>query len=197
MAWIKDLVDPKTRAWEEFYRNRWQHDKVVAQHARRQLHRRLLVEDPRQGRHRHLGDAGARLSAARERACRRTSRAAASAGISYSWYLYSPMRVKYPYVRGALLDLWREAQGDARGPGRGLGVDRRRRDEARALPAGPRQGRLPARDVGRGARDHRRREHLHDQEARPGPHRRLLADSGDVDAQLRRRARASCSSSAA
>ena len=29
MKWIKDLVSPQTRAWEEFYRNRWQHDKVV------------------------------------------------------------------------------------------------------------------------------------------------------------------------
>ena len=31
-------------------------------------------------------------------------------GISYSWYLYSPLRVKYPYIRGALVDLWREAR---------------------------------------------------------------------------------------
>jgi nitrate reductase alpha subunit len=30
-------------------------------------------------------------------------------GISYSWYLYSPLRVKYPYVRGTLLDLWQES----------------------------------------------------------------------------------------
>ena len=26
---IQDSVEPKTRAWEEFYRNRWQYDKVV------------------------------------------------------------------------------------------------------------------------------------------------------------------------
>ena len=31
-------------------------------------------------------------------------------GISCSWYLYSPLRVKYPYIRGALLDLWRQAK---------------------------------------------------------------------------------------
>ncbi|MFI5105359.1 MAG: molybdopterin-dependent oxidoreductase, partial [Terriglobales bacterium] len=31
-------------------------------------------------------------------------------GISYSWYLYSPLRVKYPYMRGALMDLWKEAR---------------------------------------------------------------------------------------
>ncbi len=30
-------------------------------------------------------------------------------GASFSWYMYSPLRVKYPYVRGVLLDMWREA----------------------------------------------------------------------------------------
>jgi hypothetical protein len=29
MNWIKDLISPETRSWEEFYRNRWQHDKVI------------------------------------------------------------------------------------------------------------------------------------------------------------------------
>jgi nitrate reductase alpha subunit len=31
-------------------------------------------------------------------------------GISFSWYLYSPIRVKYPYGRGVLIDMWREAK---------------------------------------------------------------------------------------
>ncbi len=31
-------------------------------------------------------------------------------GASYSWYLYSANRLKYPLVRGALLRLWREAR---------------------------------------------------------------------------------------
>src|SRR6185503_10713160 len=31
-------------------------------------------------------------------------------GASYSWYLYSANRVKYPLVRGRLLKLWREAR---------------------------------------------------------------------------------------
>jgi nitrate reductase alpha subunit len=31
-------------------------------------------------------------------------------GISCSWYQYSPLRVKYPYARGVLLDLWRAAR---------------------------------------------------------------------------------------
>ena len=29
MGWIADLVNPRARQWEEFYRNRWQHDNVV------------------------------------------------------------------------------------------------------------------------------------------------------------------------
>ena len=31
-------------------------------------------------------------------------------GASFSWYTYSPLRVKYPYVRGSLLELYREAR---------------------------------------------------------------------------------------
>ncbi|MEU2790022.1 nitrate reductase subunit alpha [Streptomyces sp. NPDC007100] len=31
-------------------------------------------------------------------------------GAAFSWYTYSPTRVRYPYVRGALLELYREAK---------------------------------------------------------------------------------------
>jgi nitrate reductase alpha subunit len=31
-------------------------------------------------------------------------------GITYSWYVYSPLRIKYPYIRGMLLDLWNAAK---------------------------------------------------------------------------------------
>ncbi len=31
-------------------------------------------------------------------------------GAAFSWYTYSPTRVRYPYVRGALLELYREAR---------------------------------------------------------------------------------------
>jgi len=31
-------------------------------------------------------------------------------GISASWYVYSPVRVKYPYIRGPLLDAWKDAR---------------------------------------------------------------------------------------
>jgi nitrate reductase molybdenum cofactor assembly chaperone len=29
MSWIKDLLKPETRSWKEFYRNRWQPDRIV------------------------------------------------------------------------------------------------------------------------------------------------------------------------
>ncbi len=104
--WIKDELDPKSRGWEEFYRNRWQHDKVV-----RSTHgvnctggctwmihvKEGLVTWEMQGLDYPKLEAG--LPPYEPRGCQR--------GISFSWYLYSPLRVKYPYIRGALLDLWK------------------------------------------------------------------------------------------
>ncbi|MFO1464406.1 MAG: nitrate reductase subunit alpha [bacterium] len=109
MSWIKDLISPKTRDWEEFYRNRWQHDKVV-----RSTHgvnctggcswnihvKEGIVTWEMQALDYPLLEKS--LPAYEPRGCQR--------GISFSWYLYSPIRVKYPYVRGALIDLWREAK---------------------------------------------------------------------------------------
>src|SRR5262249_9902566 len=42
-------------------------------------------------------------------------------GASFSWYTYSPSRVRYPYVRGALLEMWRGAGTRRGGPGAGGG----------------------------------------------------------------------------
>jgi nitrate reductase / nitrite oxidoreductase, alpha subunit len=109
ISWIKDEVDPKLRGWEEFYRNRWQHDKIV-----RSTHGvnctgscswQIYVKDgivtwEMQGLDYPVLETG--LPPYEPRGCQR--------GISYSWYLYSPLRVKYPYMRGALLDLWKQAR---------------------------------------------------------------------------------------
>jgi nitrate reductase alpha subunit len=32
-------------------------------------------------------------------------------GASFSWYTYSPLRLRYPYVRGSLIEMFREARG--------------------------------------------------------------------------------------
>ncbi len=110
IAWIKDETAPHLRGWEQFYRNRWQHDRVV-----RSTHGvnctggctwQIYVKDgivtwEMQGLDYPSLQAG--LPPYEPRGCQR--------GISYSWYLYSPLRVKYPYARGALLDLWKQARG--------------------------------------------------------------------------------------
>jgi nitrate reductase alpha subunit len=115
MGWIRDLVNPDARRWEEFYRNRWQHDHVV-----RSTHGvnctgscswNVYVKDgivtwEMQATDYPLLDCS--LPPYEPRGCQR--------GMSASWYVYSPIRVKYPYVRGALLDLWREAKAHAPNP---------------------------------------------------------------------------------
>ena len=172
----------RTAPWEDAYRNRWAHDKIVRSHARRQLHRLVLVEDLRQGRHRHLGDAADRLPAhalghAQPRAARLRPRRAV---------LLVPVqrnRVKYPMVRGRLLNAGARPRDRARSrPGRIVEDRQARRDyqQVRGL------GGFVRVELGRGQRDRRRRQHPHHQEAWPGPHHRLLADPGDVDGQLRR-----------
>ena len=107
--WTKESVAPIERKWEEFYRNRFQHDKRV-----RTTHGvnctgscswEVFVKDGIVTWELQATDYPALeegLPPYEPRGCQR--------GISFSWYLYSPIRVKYPYARGALLDLWREAR---------------------------------------------------------------------------------------
>ena len=109
MSWIRDLINPNARTWEEFYRNRWQHDRVV-----RSTHGvnctgscswMIYVKDGivtwemQATDYPKLEDG---LPGYEPRGCPR--------GIVFSWYIYSPLRIKYPYVRGVLLDAWREAR---------------------------------------------------------------------------------------
>jgi nitrate reductase / nitrite oxidoreductase, alpha subunit len=109
MSWIRDIADPRNRRWEDFYRNRWQHDKVV-----RSTHGVNCTGSCSWMVHVKNGIVSWELQAKdypplagdippyEPRGCQR--------GISTSWYLYSPVRVKYPYVRGTLLDLWNTAR---------------------------------------------------------------------------------------
>ncbi|MBM4001235.1 MAG: nitrate reductase subunit alpha [Planctomycetes bacterium] len=115
IAWIRDEVTPQGRQWEEFYRNRWQFDKIVrSTHGVNctggctwQIHvKDGIVTWEMQGLDYPALEAG--IPPYEPRGCQR--------GISFSWYLYSPLRVKYPYIRGALLDLWRRARADHADP---------------------------------------------------------------------------------
>ncbi len=107
--WSWETVDPAERKWEEFYRNRFSQDKRV-----RTTHGvnctgscswEVFVKDgivtwELQATDYPSLEEG--LPPYEPRGCQR--------GISYSWYLYSPIRVKYPYARGVLIDLWRAAK---------------------------------------------------------------------------------------
>jgi nitrate reductase alpha subunit len=99
----------KGRDWESFYRNRWQHDKIV-----RSTHGVnctgscswwIYVKDgiiTWENQAVDYPSLGADSPEYEPRGCPR--------GASYSWYIYSPLRVKYPYVRGSLLEMWKEAK---------------------------------------------------------------------------------------
>ncbi|MCK6602129.1 MAG: nitrate reductase subunit alpha [Bacteroidetes bacterium] len=114
MSWIQDILNPDARTWEQFYRNRWQYDKIV-----RSTHgvnctggcswnvyvkngiitwEMQALDYPKIARD---------IPPYEPRGCQR--------GISYSWYIYSPIRVKYPYIRGVLYDIWKQAKAAANG----------------------------------------------------------------------------------
>lgn len=114
MSWIQDIISPKTRQWEEFYRNRFQHDRIVrSTHGVNctggcswQIHVKdgIVVWETQQLDYPLLEES---LPPYEPRGCQR--------GISYSWYLYSPLRIKYPLIRGALIDAFEREKKAAGG----------------------------------------------------------------------------------
>ena len=105
---FREVHRPGGRGAEEFYRERWRHDKVV-----RSTHGvnctgscswKVYVKDgiiTWETQQTDYPSTGPDSPEYEPRGCPR--------GASFSWYTYSPSRVRYPYVRGELLGLWREA----------------------------------------------------------------------------------------
>jgi nitrate reductase / nitrite oxidoreductase, alpha subunit len=103
------------RAADDFYRNRWAHDKVV-----RSTHGvnctgscswKIYVKDgviTWESQQTDYPSVGADKPEYEPRGCPR--------GASFSWYTYSPARVRYPYVRGVLLEYYREARERLKDP---------------------------------------------------------------------------------
>ena len=99
----------KDRAWERSYRGRWAHDKVV-----RSTHGvnctgscswQVFVKDGLitwESQATDYPSIGAETPEYEPRGCPR--------GASFSWYTYSPLRLRYPYVRGSLIEMFREAR---------------------------------------------------------------------------------------
>ena len=162
------MLIARGRDWESAYRDRWRHDKVV-----RSTHgvnctgscswnvyvkdglitwETQAVDYPRTDPDRPDHE---------PRGCPR--------GASFSWYTYSPVRLKYPYVRGSLLERWRAARAAGGRPGRGV----RARSPPTARYRGERgRGGFVRCDVGGGDRADRRRDGARDPRARSRPRRR-------------------------
>ncbi len=97
------------RAGDSFYRDRWSHDKVV-----RSTHGvnctgscswKVYVKDgiiTWEAQQTDYPSTGADRPEYEPRGCPR--------GAAFSWYTYSPTRIRYPYVRGVLLEMYREAK---------------------------------------------------------------------------------------
>lgn len=97
------------RQGDSFYRDRWSHDKVV-----RSTHGvnctgscswKVYVKDgiiTWEAQQTDYPSVGPDRPEYEPRGCPR--------GAAFSWYTYSPTRVRYPYVRGVLLEAYREAK---------------------------------------------------------------------------------------
>ncbi|MBK7662438.1 MAG: nitrate reductase subunit alpha [Sterolibacteriaceae bacterium] len=108
-------VTGEDRTWEDSYRNRWAHDKIV-----RSTHGvnctgscswKIYVKGGIVAWETQQTDyprTRADLPNHEPRGCAR--------GASYSWYLYSANRLKYPMVRGRLIERWRAALKLAKSP---------------------------------------------------------------------------------
>ncbi|WP_344972083.1 nitrate reductase subunit alpha [Salinactinospora qingdaonensis] len=106
---LRTLEQVGGREADTFYRDRWSHDKVV-----RSTHGvnctgscswKIYVKDgiiTWEGQQTDYPSVGPDRPEYEPRGCPR--------GAAFSWYTYSPTRVRYPYVRGVLLEMYREAR---------------------------------------------------------------------------------------
>jgi len=103
------IVTREDRRWEDGYRKRWQHDKIVrSTHGvnctgscswKIYVKGGIVTWETQQTDYPRTRP---ELPNHEPRGCPR--------GASYSWYLYSGNRTKYPLVRSRLLKLWRDAR---------------------------------------------------------------------------------------
>ena len=104
-AWSA-LDTRRSRDWESAYRNRWRHDRVVrSTHGvnctgscswKVHVKEGIVTWETQQT---DYPSNGAEVPDYEPRGCPR--------GASFSWYVYSPLRIRYPYVRGELLTAYR------------------------------------------------------------------------------------------
>ncbi|MBD8013987.1 nitrate reductase subunit alpha [Planococcus wigleyi] len=109
------ILEEKSRDWENMYRQRWSHDKVV-----RTTHGvnctgscswKVFVKNgiiTWENQQIDYPSCGPDMPEFEPRGCPR--------GATFSWYEYSPLRVKYPYMRGKLWRLWKAARASHPNP---------------------------------------------------------------------------------
>lgn len=112
-GWTEE--SPRPRDAEEIYRRRWQHDRIVrSTHGvnctgscswKIYVKDGIITSETQQTDYPSTGDDYPEYE---PRGCPR--------GASFSWYTYSPVRVKYPYVRGDLYEMWKEERDQGRDP---------------------------------------------------------------------------------
>ncbi len=105
------VTTDQDRRWEDGYRQRWQHDRIVrSTHGvnctgscswKIYVKNGLITWETQQTDYPRTRPG---LPNHEPRGCAR--------GASYSWYVYSANRVKHPLIRRRLLELWREAKAE-------------------------------------------------------------------------------------
>ncbi len=111
--WFRVADEP--RDWENFYRERWSYDRTVrtshSVNCSGSCSWEVFVKDGLicwELQKTDWPQISADTPNYEPRGCQR--------GISASWYPYSPVRPKYPYVRGVLLDLYRAERETGKDP---------------------------------------------------------------------------------
>ncbi|MDQ2851609.1 MAG: molybdopterin-dependent oxidoreductase, partial [Actinomycetota bacterium] len=111
---LRTLHKKGGRSADDFYRERWSHDKVV-----RSTHGvnctgscswKVYVKDgiiTWEAQQTDYPSVGPDSPEYEPRGCPR--------GAAFSWYTYSPTRVRYPYIRGVLLQMYRTAKQECGG----------------------------------------------------------------------------------
>lgn len=109
------VLEEKSREWENMYRQRWSHDKIV-----RTTHGvnctgscswQVFVKNgiiTWENQQIDYPSCGPERPDFEPRGCPR--------GATFSWYEYSPLRIKYPYMRGKLWKLWEAALEEYENP---------------------------------------------------------------------------------
>ncbi|GAA2080658.1 nitrate reductase subunit alpha [Streptomyces albiaxialis] len=112
---LRTVTKEGGREGDVFYRDRWSHDKVVRSthgvNCTGSCRWKVYVKDgiiTWETQETDYPSVGPDRPEYEPRGCPR--------GAAFSWYTYSPTRVRYPYVRGVLLEMYREAKRRLRDP---------------------------------------------------------------------------------